>query len=135
MAEPWDITSDSDLKSAVRSETQYDDNTLSVSDLDGVIASAKRVLALRADTTSFYADRGIATALLGIVCAKAKGAVENSPVRVDNVGSNEVTFRTSDGSSLQLGQYESMTQLGLAETSVTDEGKHTIEFTRDFLHD
>lgn len=135
MAEPFDITDETELREAIRGETQYDENNISTEDLNTVVDSAKRVLALRADTTDFFADRGITTALLGIACAKAKGAVENSPVRVDNIGSNDVTFRTSDGSSLQLGQYESMTRLGLSNTSVTDEGTQTIEFTRDFLRD
>ncbi|TKX52836.1 hypothetical protein EXE42_15250 [Halorubrum sp. SP3] len=125
----FDITSNSDLRAAVRDETQYSESHISEEDLSGLVDSGKRVLALRADVSDFYGDRGLAVALLGIVCAKAKGAVENSPVRVDNVGPNDVTFRTSDGSSLQLGQYEEMTQLGLSEASAVDDAIQGIEFT------
>lgn len=135
MTESYDITSDSELESAVRGETQYDTNTLSAEDFDEVLDSAKRVLALKADVTSFYDNRGMSVALMGITCAKAKGAVENQPVRVKNLAGDDVTFRTSDGSSLQLGQYEAMTELGLAESKKTDAGTQEIHLTRTFLSD
>lgn len=135
MTEPYDITSDSDLKTAVRTETQYDEKALSTDDLNNLIESAKRVLSLKAGVTSFYDDRGLAVALLGVTAAKAKGSVENSPVRVDNLAGQDVTFRTSDGSSLQIAQYEDMTQLGLAESEKTDEGVQRLELTGTWLSD
>jgi hypothetical protein len=134
-SESWDITDNTSLRTAVRDETQYDEGKVSTEDLDGLIESAKRVLALKAGITSFYDERGIAVALLGITCAKAKGAVQNSPVRVKDIGGQNVTFRTDGEESLQLTQYEEMTQLGLREASSTDAGPRTIEFTRDFLHE
>jgi len=140
MTESWDITSDSDLRDAIRDETHYTDDRLPQTntdgpDLDGVVESAKRVLALRAGVTDFYSERGLAVALLGIACAKAKGAVENSPVRVKNIGAEDVTMRTSDGTSLQVQSYEEMVMLGLAEASSTDAGTKDIVFTNTFYHD
>jgi hypothetical protein len=133
--EQWDITSDAELQAAVRHETQYDTGKISTEDLEGVVRSAKRVLSLKADVTSFYDDRGIAVALMGITCAKAKGSVENSPVQVKNLGTEDVTFRASDGTSLQLGQYEEMTRLGLTEADTTDAGVQGIRLTNTWLHD
>jgi len=133
--ESYDITSDSDLQTAVRTETGYDTGTLSADDLSSLIDSAKRVLALKAGVTSFYDDRGLAVALLGVLAAKCKGSVENSPVRVKNLAGQDVTFRTSDGSSLQLGQYEEMTQLGLAESEKTEKGVQRLELTGTFYSD
>lgn len=138
--QPYDITTDSELKAAVRDETQYDSNTLPESDpdqpdLNGLLKSAKRVLALRAGVEDFYQDRGLAVALLGVTCAKSKGAVENQPVQVKNIATGDVTFRTTDGSSLQIEQYEQMTELGLAESSATDAGTKDIVFTNTFLSD
>lgn len=135
MPETWDITDDSELRDAVRTETQYDDGKLTTEDLKGLVKSAKRVMALKADVTSFYDDRGLTVALLGVVCAKAKGAVENQPVRVDNIGAGDTTFRTSDGSSLQLAEYEEMTQLGLTESEKTDAGTHEIHLTGTYYSD
>lgn len=136
MVQPWDVTSDSELKAAVRAETGYDTDYLPDTDLDSIIDSAKRVLALRADVTVFYepngGDRGLAVALLGIVMAKAKGSVENSPVVVKNIAGDDVRFRTSDGSSLQLQEYEEMTQLGLQESTTTDQGSQMIQFSNDY---
>jgi len=131
----YDITSDPELQAAVRHETQYDSGKISTEDLEGLVRSAKRVLSLKADVTSFYDDRGIAVALLGITCAKAKGSVENSPVQVKNLGTEDVTFRASDGTSLQLGQYEEMTRLGLTESDTTDAGVQGLRLTNTFLHD
>jgi hypothetical protein len=133
--EPWDITSDTELQAAVRAETQYDTGKLSADDLSDLIDSAKRVLALRADVTQFYDDRGIAVALLGVTCAKTKGAVENSPVLVENIAGEDVRFRESDGSSLQLGQYEAMTERGLAESEKTDDVTQSIHLTNDYYSD
>lgn len=133
--EIWDIQDDSDLEDAVYDETQYDENELSQSDLSGLIDSAKRVMALKADVTSFYDDRGLAVALLGVTAAKAKGAVENSPVRVKNLAGQDVTFRDSDGGSLQLAQYEDMTQLGLAESEKTERGVQRLELTGTYTSD
>lgn len=129
----WDITDDPSLKTAVRSETQYDEGYISQEDMDELVDSAKRQLALQANVTSFYEDRGTAVALMGILCAKAKGAVENSPVRVKNLTGQDVTFRTSDGSSLQLGQYEQMTQDGLASADNTDAGVKGLQLTNTYF--
>lgn len=131
----WDITKDADLESAVREETHYGTNRLSDSDLKGLIKSAKRVLSLKAEVTSFYDDRGLAVALLGVVCAKAKGAVENSPVRVKDTAGQNITLRTSDGSSIQIEEYNDMLQTGLAESDATDAGTHKIHLTNTFLSD
>lgn len=134
--EAYDIADDAELRDAVYTETQYSrDKHIDEDDLKGLVDSGKRVLALRADVSGFYGDRGIAVALLGIVCAKAKGAVENSPVRVNNIGPNDVTFRTSDGSSLQLGQYEDMTQLGLSNAEAVDDAIQRVEFTNTHFND
>ena len=129
----WDITNDEQLKQAIRSLTSYDKNKLSESELDGVISHAKRELALRADTTGFYDDRGMAVALLGISASVAKGRTENQPVQVKNLGTDDVTFRTSDGGSLQVTQYEQMTQLGLSNADNTDAGTTSIRFTNNFM--
>jgi len=133
--ESYDITSDSDLQSAVRTETGYDTGKLSSDDLSDLIDSAKRVLALKAGVTNFYDDRGLSVALLGVTAAKTKGAVENSPVRVKDLAGQDVTFRDSDGDSLQLGQYEDMTQLGLAESEKTERGVQRLELTGTFYSD
>jgi len=133
--EPYDITSDTELREAVRTETQYSENHISQDDLKGLVSSGKRLLALRAGVSDFYADRGLAVALLGVTAAKCKGAVENSPVRVDNIGPNDVTFRTSDGSSLQLAQYEEMVQMGLSNATAVDDAIQGVEFTNTHFND
>jgi hypothetical protein len=132
-SQSWDIQSDSDLLDAVRAETQYDTGLISDDDLKDLRASAKRELALMADVTNFYDDRGITVALTGLVAVKAKGAVENSPVVTKNLSGEDVTFRTSDGSSLQVEQYEDMVQRGLANSSSTDAGVREIHLTNTWL--
>jgi hypothetical protein len=131
-SEPFDIIDDSDLTNAVRAETGYDDGKIAPSDFDSLIDSAKRDLALMADVTNFYDDRGTAVALWGILCVKAKGHVENQPVVTDNLGPDDVTFRTTDGSSLQVHQYEQSIQRGLSNADNTDAGTTKIRFTNTY---
>jgi len=131
----FDITDDSSLRDAVRGETGYDTEKLSVEDLKGLTNSAKRLLSLRADTTDFYGDRGTAVALLGIAAVKAKSRVENQPVQVKNLGVDDVTFRTTDGSSLQVAEYENMVQLGLSNADNTDVGTTSLRFTNTHYSD
>lgn len=126
--ESFDITNDTELQSALYDETSYED-ILPTEKVDGLIDSAKREVALKADITDFYSDRGTAMALLGVLCAKAKGRVENQPVQVKKLGTEDVTFRTTDGSSLQLQQYEDMVQLGLSNADNTDAETNKIQFT------
>jgi len=133
--QPFDITDDNTLRAEVRSETLYDDDDISQADLQAQIRSAKRVLALKADVEQFYNDRGIAVALFGTTCAKTKGAIENSPVRTENIGPLDVTFRTSDGSSLQLAQYEEMVQEGLSAADTTDTGVENVRWTHTHYGD
>jgi len=133
--EPWDITDDETLRQAVRGETGYDDSTLPQPDLESLVNSAKRVLALKAGIETFYDDRGVSVALYGLTCAKAKGRVENSPVRVEDIGPTDVTYRTTDGSSLQVAEYESMTQLGLSESDAFDDPTRELTLTNTYLHD
>ena len=134
-SEPFDIQNDVQLRDAVRGETQYDENKLSVENLKTNVNSAKRELALRAGVTSFYDDRGITHALVGLTCAKSKGTVENSPVITKDLGGQNVTFRASDGESLQLSQYEEMVRYGLSNSDTTDSGVQGIELTNTWLND
>jgi len=131
----FDIIDDASLRDAVRGETGYSEDKLSVEDLNDLTNSAKRLLSLRADTTDFYEDRGTAVALLGVTAIKAKGRVENQPVQVKNLGIDDVTFRTTDGSSLQVAEYEDMVQLGLSNADNTDVGTTSIRFTNTHLSD
>lgn len=133
--ESFDITNDGGLVDAVYSETQYNEGHISEADVRDLLNGAKRLLALRASVTDFYGDRGLAVALEGMTCAKVKGAVENSPVRVSNVGPDDVTFRTSDGESLQLAQYEDMVQRGLSNAESTDAGTQGVEITNTHFND
>jgi len=133
--EDFDVTSDNELRSAVRGLTDYDEGMVDGPSLRDLTKAAKRELALQADITSFYDDRGTAVALTGTLCALAKGHVENSPVLSDNIGPNDVTFRTTDGSSLQVAQYESMVQRGLANADTTDAGTKGLRLTNTFYGD
>jgi len=130
-SEPFDITDDTELKAAIRSETGYDEGK--IEDLSSIVDSAKRELALRADLTNFYADRGSAMALFGIACVKAKSLAENQVIQVKDLGPDDVTFRTTDGSSLQVKQYEQTVQLGLSSADNTDAGTTSIRFTNTHL--
>jgi len=131
--QPWDVTSGTDVEASVRGLTDYGDAEIDDSTFTEILNAAKRELALRADVTDFYDDRGLAQALVGMTCVQAKAHVENQPVRTDNIGPNDVTFRTTDGSSLQVGQYEQMIQTGLAHADEGDSAKPNIYLTNGYM--
>lgn len=131
----WDIDDNGGLIDTVRSETGYDESRLPTDALSSIIKSAKRELALRAGVESFYDDRAITMALQGLVEAKAKGRVENSPLSVKNIGPEDVTLRVPDGSELQVAQYEEMIQLGLAEANTDRGGPEPLRVTNAYFND
>ena len=137
--QPFDITDDTELIHAVRTETGYgpellETNSPEGTDLTGLVESAKRDLALRADITSFYEERGTAVALLGVTCIKAKSAVENVPVRAESIAAQDTTFRTTDGTSFQINDYERLVEQGLSSASSVSDTADDIHLTNTFFH-
>jgi hypothetical protein len=121
----YDITSNTELDERVRAETGYEDtpDELPQSDLETLRANAKLVLATDAGVDDgWYTDRGLGLALLGVTCVKAKARVENYSVSSWSLGGGDVSIEVedSDGSSIQMTEYENMIQMGMARADDVD---------------
>lgn len=118
-------TSDSELRSRVRSETQYADNAdeLPQSDLDNLIEVAKGKVELETGSSNWYSDDGLGFALSAYTCMRCKSAVENIPLANYSLGDENVTFRTSDpDDSQQLQQWAEDVSTGLNASDIDTSG-------------
>lgn len=118
---PWDPTSDNDVKSAVRAETQYEDNEdeLPEVDLTLLIERAKHRVSLETGSTDWYTDSGMGMVLIAYTCMRAKAAVENAAIVSYSLGDESVQLRNADPeTSQQIQQWADDVRVGLEASSV-----------------
>jgi hypothetical protein len=117
----YDITSDTELKAAVRAETSYEDTAdeLPDSQLTDLIDRAKHKTALETGSEKWYSDSGLGFALVAYTCMRAKSAVENAPIVQYNLGDESVQLRNADpDTSQQVQMWASDVQTGLDASAV-----------------
>lgn len=142
MANPWDPQDDSDVETAVRAETQYDDNAdeLPSSDLQNLIGRAKHRVSLETGDTSWYSDSGLGLVLIAYTCMRAKAAVENAFIESYSIGDQDVTVRNADPeTSQQIQQWAEDVRVGLdassADTHTGPLPRNTSDYVgRDHIH-
>lgn len=120
----YDITSDTELKDAVRSETLYNDTSdeLTEPDLDGIIDNTKMLVHAKTGSSSWFSDRGLGLVLLGLTCARAKAAVENLAIQSLSLEPISLEARDSNGNEVQFQQYEEYVSIGMSSTNVSTGG-------------
>jgi hypothetical protein len=109
-------TSDSELQTAVRDETSYDntEDELPQTQLDTIIERAKGRMELETGSSAWYSDDGLGYALVAYTCMRAKAAVENVPLSSYSLGDEQVSFDTSDATdSQQMEQWAEDVRVGL----------------------
>ena len=134
----FDITSDAELKTAVRADTQYDDSDdeLSDTDLDTLINRAKQRLYLKTDSTEWYSDSGLGMALFGYSCMRVKSAMENIPLDSYSLGDEDVSFDTDDpDNSLQLETWADDVRVGLETSSIDAKNARLPQNSADYIGD
>lgn len=130
----YDITNDTELETAVRHETGYETSDLSDSRLDSILDRAKQNVALRTGSSDWYTDSGLGFALFGYACIRAKSSVENIPLDSYNLLDEDVSFDTDDpDDSIQLQQWHSDVQTGLANSSVADGTSRLPSNSADYI--
>lgn len=117
----WDPTSDSDVKTAVRAETQYADNVdeLPDAELTTLIERAKHRVALETGSTDWYTDSGMGLVLIAYTCMRAKAAVENAAIVSYSLGDESVQLRNATPeTSQQIQQWADDVRVGMSASSV-----------------
>lgn len=130
----WDITSDSDLQTAVRHETGYEESDLDADRLSSILDRAKHRLYLRADSSGWYNDSGLGLALFGYSCIRAKASVENIPLDSYNLLDEDVSFDTDDpDDSIQLQQWHQDVQEGLSNSGAASQTSRLPNNSTDYI--
>ena len=116
----WDPTSDADVKTAVRAETQYEDNAdeLPDSELDTLVERAKHRVSLETGSTAWFTDSGMGMVLIAYTCMRTKAAVENASIVSYSLGDESVQLRNADpDTSQQIQQWADDVAVGLNASS------------------
>lgn len=129
-------STDSDLKTAVRAETSYEDtdDQLPDSQLTTIIERAKAKVELETGSNQWYSDDGLGFALVAYTCMRAKSAVENVPLSSYSIGDEQVSFIQADPEdSAQLQQWAEDVNTGLEQSSVDTAIGPTPTNTSDYI--
>lgn len=92
------IENDSELKSAVRDTTSYDDNTdeLPAPQLHGLLEDAKREMYGRTGSDQWYSDVNYGQALKAWTAIIAKAAVENINIESYSIADESISLSNAD---------------------------------------
>lgn len=131
----YDITSDNELETAVRAETLYDDvdDELPSSDLGQIVDNTKMLVHAKTGSDQWYNDRGLGLVLFGLVCARAKAAVENLPIQRLSLDPVSIEARSSSGDSIQLTQYEQYVSEGMSSSTVTTRSTPPLSVSNSWM--
>jgi len=92
------LTTDAELKAAVRDTTSYDDNTdeLPSAQLDGLLNDAKRDMYGRTGSEEWYADVNYGQALKAWTSITVKAAVENINIDSYDIADESISLSNAD---------------------------------------
>jgi len=103
MAEPFQLTTDDDLLTAVRDAVSYDDtpDELPQTQLEGLLNDAKRDMYIKTGSKGWYDDVAYGQALKGWTQILSKAAVENINIASYSIADEEISLRNADPDSSQ----------------------------------
>jgi hypothetical protein len=132
MAKPFALTNDTELKQAVRDATSYQDaaDELPATQLDGLVAKAKRRLYGRTGSDMWYDDINYGRALEAWACIEVKAAVENIHIESYSIADETISLRNATrDQSQQLQLWLSDAKDGIAKSDVAFEDDPDISFS------
>jgi hypothetical protein len=101
--QPFAITSDTELESAIRDKTSYSDTAdeWPAEQAVGNIEDAKRRLFIKTGSDKWYTDIAYGQALVAMGALKAKEAVENINISSYGIADESLSFSSDDPDSSQ----------------------------------
>jgi hypothetical protein len=114
-------SNDSELKTAVRAETSYEDtpDELPSDTFDDLVERAKARLEVQTGTDQWYSDNGLGLALVAYTCMRAKASLENISMAGYSIGAEDVDFHHADpDDNLQMQQWAEDVRVGLDASSL-----------------
>jgi len=127
------LTTDSELKTAVRDATSYDDveDELPSTQLDGLVEDAKREMYGRTGSQQWYADVNYGQALKAWTCITVKAAVENINIESYSIADESISLSNADpedSQQIQLWMNQVSRALDDAEVDF-DRGSSNVSFS------
>jgi hypothetical protein len=126
------LTSDAELKTAVRDATSYDDVTdeLPETQLTGLLEDAKREMYGRTGADEWYSDVNYGQALKAWTCIVVKAAVENINIESYNIADEAITLTNADpDDSQQIQLWMNQVNRALNQSDVGFERRQDLSFT------
>lgn len=131
-------TSDDELKTVVRADTDYSDNEdeLPEGRLDVLVERAKARLQMETGVADgeWYSDDGLGFALAAYACMRAKASVENISMSSYSIGEEEVVFsNATPEQSQQLQQWAEDVSAGLDYSDADEDTGKMPRNTADYV--
>lgn len=126
------LTSDTELKKAVRDTASYDDTTdeLPSTQLDGLLEDAKREMYGRTKSDEWYSDVNYGQALKAWTCIIAKAAVENINIESYNIADESISLtNASPSESQQIQLWMGQVNRSLNQSEVGFPNEQDLSFT------
>lgn len=126
------ITSDTELKEAVRDATSYNDtpDELPTSQLDGRVEAAKRMLYMKTGSDKWYSDLPYGHALSLATALKAKEAVENINIESYGIADENLSFYNADpDDSQQIRSWSAEMNEALNKSDLPFDHEQDLPFT------
>jgi len=138
MAQPFQLTSDQELRSAVRDATSYDDTTdeLPETQLNGVLEDAKRDLYILTGSSEWYSDTAYGQALKAWTQVLAKSAVENIHIDSYSIADEEISLSNADpddSQQIQLWTQQSSRALDKSDLPFPDYQNLSLTNTSSYI--
>lgn len=135
---PYAITSDTELKDAVRDMTSYDDtgDELPESQLDGLVNKAKRDMHVKTGEDGWYNDLGYGNALTAHLAIVSKAAVENINISSYSIGDESMSLMNADPEdSQQIQQWAADVKSGLdnSDLNLSDGSQLKLSNTASYI--
>lgn len=125
------IENDSELKSAVRDATSYDNTAdeLPPSQLDGLVDRAKREMYGRTGSEEWYSDVNYGSALESWACIEVKSAVENINIENYSIADESISLSNADPEdSQQIQLWMGQVSRSLKQSEVEFENEQDLGF-------
>jgi hypothetical protein len=126
------ITDDSELTSAVRDATSYDDTAdeLPSSQLSGLVDDAKREMYGRTGSKDWYSDVNYGQALKAWTCIVVKSAVENINIESYSIADESISLSNADpDDSQQIQLWMQQVSRALRDSEVQFEHTQDLGFS------
>lgn len=132
------LENDSELKSAVRDATSYDntEDELPASQLDGLVDDAKREMYGRTGSQQWYGDVNYGQALQKWTCIVVKAAVENINIESYSIADESISLSNADpddSQQIQLWMNQVSRALNQAEVEFTNQQDLSFSNTSAYI--